>query len=100
MTAMTTTSPIDPAERARRAEMIRDWKGAVAHRETFEVHAKKREDKADSWAGWFRRKMDEGGITDPVVLLPDAFARLEQLAEDRIAAAMNEFKTVLRGALK
>src|SRR5262249_39556843 len=94
---MTTTT--DEAERARRAEIVRDMKGAAAQRETFEVHAKKREEKADDWARWFRQKMDEGGIADPTVLLPDAFARLEQLVEDRIAAAIRDLKGSLKKAL-
>src|SRR5262245_25991310 len=96
---MTTTSSTDPAERARRTEWARDMRGAVAHGESFEAHAKRREEKADDWARWFRQKMDAGGLADPTVLLPDAFARLEQLAEDRVAAAVKEFKGALRKAI-
>jgi hypothetical protein len=43
--------------------------------------------------------MDASRCADPVELLPDAFARLEQLAEDRIAASVKEFKDVLRKAI-
>jgi hypothetical protein len=97
---MPTTSQLSEAERARRREWTHNARGAVAHGETFEAHAKRREEKADDWARWFRQKMDAGGVIDPVVLLPDAFARLEQLAEDRVAAAVRELKTTLKGALK
>jgi hypothetical protein len=37
---------------------------------------------------------DDGGLTDPVQLLPEAFARLEQIAEDSTAAAIREFNTL------
>jgi hypothetical protein len=97
---MTTTAPIDEAERARRREIVRDMKGAVAQRQTFETHAQQREAKADDWARWFRHKMDACGVADPIVLLPDALARLEQLAEDRVAAAVRDLKAALKGALK
>jgi hypothetical protein len=33
-------------------------------------------------------------------VLPDALARLEQIGEDQIAAAVRELKTALMGALK
>jgi hypothetical protein len=96
---MKTTSPMDEAERHRRAELVRDMKGAVAQHQTFEAHAQQREAKADEWARWFRQKMDAGGLADPVQLLPDACAQLEQLAEDRIAAALRELKTAIKGVL-
>ena len=100
VTAMTTTThPIDEAERARRSEFIRDQKAALANNETFEARTKRREQKADDWSGWFRHRMDAADIVDPAQLLPDAFARLELLAEDRIVAAMKELKAVLRKAV-
>jgi hypothetical protein len=97
---MATTAQKDANEQARRREFMRDTKGALAQGQSFEKHAKNREDKADEWSNWFRRKMDEGGINDPVQLLPDAFARLEQLAEDKAAAAVKELKAQLREVLK
>jgi len=44
--------------------------------------------------------MDSTNCSDPVELLPDALAKLEQLIDDRVTAAINEVKTALRGALK
>lgn len=90
---------IDEAERARRAEYVRDTKAALDKGETFEQRSLRREKMADEWARWFRQKMDAGSVADPVVLLPDACARLEQLAEDRIAAAVRDLKATLRKAL-
>jgi hypothetical protein len=43
--------------------------------------------------------MDDGGLVDPLALLPDALARLEQLNEDRVAAAIREYKVRLKKAL-
>jgi hypothetical protein len=43
--------------------------------------------------------MDHKGCTAPE-LLPDAFARLEQIAEDRVAAAVRDIKKSLRDALR
>jgi hypothetical protein len=40
--------------------------------------------------------MDEGHHVDPAEVLPDAFARLEQLNEDYVAAAIHEFKAFSR----
>jgi hypothetical protein len=44
--------------------------------------------------------MDDAGCANPTEILPDAFARLEQLAEDRVAAAVREIKKTLKDALK
>jgi hypothetical protein len=100
MTAMTTSSPIDANERARRRDWVRDPKAALARGQGFEQRTKQRDDAADDWAAWMHRKMDESGINDPVQLLPDAFARLQQLGQDHTAAAIKELKASLKGALK
>jgi hypothetical protein len=100
MTAMMTTSPIDEAERARRTEWMRDLRAATAQHESLESRTTRREQMADDWSRWFHHRMDATGLADPVQLLPDACARLQQQAEDRIAAAVEELKATLRGALK
>jgi hypothetical protein len=97
---MTTTSPIDEAERARRTEFVRDTKAALAQDETLEARTKRREEKADEWARWFRQNMEAAGCSDPGQILPDALARLEQITNDQIVAAVHELKTAMRGALK
>jgi hypothetical protein len=68
------TATISNAERARRAEFVRDGRAACASGETFEKREQKREIKADAWSKWFRMKMDRGNLADPTELLPDAFA--------------------------
>jgi hypothetical protein len=88
---------LDTAE-ARR-EFIRDAKAACANDERFDERIEKREAKADAWSRWFHERMDHKGCT-AAELLPDAFARLEQIAEDKAASAVREFKKALKDALK
>ena len=44
--------------------------------------------------------MDASDCDDPVQILPDALARAQQLAEDSAIAAIKEFKTAMKGAIK
>jgi hypothetical protein len=67
------------AERARPAEFARDARAAAQKGETPEQRTKGGKEKADAWAHWFRRKIDDNGCANPVELLPDACARLEQI---------------------
>jgi hypothetical protein len=67
---------------------------------TLEQRARAREAKADEWTRWLREKMDAARCDDPAELLPDICARLDQMVDDRVAVAINEFKTAVRGALK
>jgi hypothetical protein len=97
---MTISTIIDEAERARRTELAREVRAAFYMGISSEERTQRREALADEWARWFRQRMDSGGCVDPVVLLPDAFARLQQLAEDRAIAAVHDMKTLLREALK
>jgi hypothetical protein len=93
-----TTAIIDEAERARRAEFVRESKAALQQGQTLEQRTKRREDSADHWAQWLHQKMDNSGSSDPLELLPDIFAKLEQTVDDRVAAAIAEIKTTLRRA--
>jgi hypothetical protein len=96
---MTTPAP-NAAERARRSEFIKEAKAACANDETIQQRTRKYEGKANDWAMWLRRKMDSADCVNPAEVLPDAFARLEQIEEDRAAAATREIKKALRDALK
>jgi hypothetical protein len=95
-----TTTNIDTAERIRRSEYARDSKAALARGESFEARSKRREGYANEWAAWLRQRMDASDCDDPVQIFPDALARVQQLAEDSAIAAINEFKTAMKGALK
>jgi hypothetical protein len=87
-------------ERARRKEWVRESRAALQQSQTVEQRAGRREEKADDWAAWIHQRMDSSNCTDPVELLPDILARMEQTVEDRVAAAIAEIKAALRGALK
>jgi hypothetical protein len=91
---------ISEAERFRRSEYARDSLAAVTQNETVEQRLAKRDAKADLWAQWFRQKMDASGCANPVELLPEALAKLEQMISDHTAAAIKELKTAIKGALK
>jgi hypothetical protein len=95
-----TVTHLSEAERARRSEFVLESRAALAQGKTLEQRTKTREEMADKWAQWFRHKMDARGCTDPVEVLPDAFAKLEQTIDDRVIAAIKEIKAALRGALK
>jgi hypothetical protein len=90
---------ISEFERFRRGEHARDSRAALAQNESLDQRLAKRDAKADAWAEWFRWKMKNGRCDDPVQLLPDAFAKLEQMIDDRVALAVKEIKDTLRKAL-
>jgi hypothetical protein len=77
---MATTSPIDETERHRRAELVRDSKGALAQGVSYETRNTQREEMADSWSRWLHSRMDARGLVDPLPLLPDVLAELEMRA--------------------
>jgi hypothetical protein len=90
---------ISAQERFRRSETVRDTRAALAQNQSVEARLKTRADKADAWTAWFRHKLDASQCRDPMELLPEALALLEQLADDRVTAAVNEIKATLRKAL-
>ena len=95
-----TAIPQSDAERARRTEYVRETKAALTQHQTIEERTKHRELSADRWAQWLHARMDSNGCADPVQVLPDALAQLEQIIDDRVAAALAEHKAALRKVLK
>jgi hypothetical protein len=93
------TPNLSEDERARRCEFVRNARGAAIRREPLEARTKRREKYADEWAQWWHRRMDATGC-DAVELLPDAFARLQECADDAVVAALRELKKSLMGVLK
>ena len=91
---------LSTAERIRRSELRRENLGALRAGESLEVRSQRREGYANEWAAWLRSKMDSADVGDPVQVLPDALARLQQLAEDSTIAAIGELKKALMGVLK
>jgi hypothetical protein len=86
--------------RTRRKEFIRQTRAALRSGETIDKRFANYEKKADDWAAWFRDRMDATGSDNPSDLLPEAFARLEQLNVDNINTAITQLKGNLRRALE
>jgi hypothetical protein len=86
-------------ERVRRRELVRDMRAANQRGISVEERTKQREESAAEWTAWLHRRMDESGCTDPVELLPEILARLEQTIDDKVGAAVAEMKQTLRKAL-
>jgi hypothetical protein len=91
---------LSTAERVRRAEYRRDNLAALARGVSLEQRSEERERYAGEWAGWLRSRMDSADVDDPVQILPDALARVQQLAEDSAIAAIKELRKALMGVLK
>jgi hypothetical protein len=91
---------LSTSERIRRSELRRDNLGALARGVSLEQRSKQREEFANEWSAWLRQRMDACNCDDPTAILPDALARLQQLAEDSALAAIKELKKTLMGALK
>jgi hypothetical protein len=103
---MATTSPSSTSsastkrdDRSSRIERTREDSLAVLSGETSGQRSKKLEARADVWAKWIRQRMDDKGCADPSEMLPEILARMDQTVDDRVAAAIQEFKRTLRKAL-
>jgi hypothetical protein len=96
---MSTTTQLSEEERVRRRELVRDMRAANQRGISVEQRTKLREDAAAEWTAWLHRRMDESGCTDPVELLPDILAKIEQTIDDRVAAAIAEIKQTFRKAM-
>jgi hypothetical protein len=95
---------IDASEQVRRRELIRDMKAASAQGQELDEYRAKRDRAADEWAAWFREAMDRHRAEDPVEVLPQALALLQEraIAEARAAAkaaAQTTLKAMLRRAI-
>jgi len=88
---------VSEAERQRRVERMDDVKGALKQGSNVARRKQSRELKADRWTSWFRRRMDNGA--DPVLLLPDMCAELEERITDEVVAAIKGLKAELRKVL-
>jgi hypothetical protein len=90
---------LNNAERARRTEYVRESKAALQSGESLDQRTKKRAAMADEWMAWFQEQMDTTNCADPGALMPDAFARLQLIAEDKAAEAVRRLETKLKKAL-
>jgi hypothetical protein len=95
---------IEVNEQVRRRELIRDMRAASAQGQELEEYRAKRDQAITEWAAWFHATMDQCHATDPVELLPQALALLQEraVAEARAAAkaaAQTEVRRMLKKAI-
>jgi hypothetical protein len=69
------TIHIDPLERIRRSEYVRDTLGALVQDTSLEQRTKQREEFADRWAAWLRDRFRDR-ITDNFRIISPADFRV------------------------
>src|SRR5262245_15887612 len=95
---------LSDAERARRRQVVSDGKAACALGVTRVACLAARQTAIESWTTTIRARMAECGARDPVEILPELLARLEEHAvgEARTAArvaAAEQVRVMLRKVL-
>jgi hypothetical protein len=88
---------VTESERQRRVERMETVKHALRGGMNVEQRTQAVNVKADRWCAWFRRRMDQGA--DPMTVLPDALAELEQRITDETVATVKELRSTIRKAL-
>jgi hypothetical protein len=88
---------VDVNEQVRRRELIRDTRAASEQGQELEEYRAKRDQAIAEWAAWFHAEMDKCHATDPVEVLPQALALLQERAN---AAARTAAKTAARDEVK
>jgi hypothetical protein len=83
--------------RSERIDIHQNAKRALQSGTSISQRMQSREQRADAWVQWFRRKADQGA--DPMSVLPDALAELETRAVDAARAEVLALKSELRKAL-
>jgi hypothetical protein len=87
-------------DRRARISSMKETSRAALSGQTVAQREQARATKADEWAAWWHREMEINNSSNPTELLPDAFARLEQKAEDLVLSAVRQLKSDLRKAIK
>jgi hypothetical protein len=95
------STALSEAERARRRQFVIDGKAASALGISMEAYHARHKAAIESWTTTIRARMDECGVDDPVEILPELLARLEEhaIGEARAAAkvaAREEVQRLLR----
>jgi hypothetical protein len=91
-------------ERTRRAELMRDTKAALKQGLSLDQYLVGRNQAVDEWTRWFHAEMDKCRATDPIEVLPQALACVQEhaIAEARRtaeAAARDVVMAILRRAI-
>jgi hypothetical protein len=98
------TEGLTEIERMRRREMTRDTKAALKQGMSLDQYLIGRNQAVDEWTRWFHAEMDNHRATDPIEVLPQALARVQEhaIAEARRtaeAAARDVVKAIIRRAI-
>jgi hypothetical protein len=98
------TKAISETERARRQQLVINSRAALALGVSLEACLAARKAAIEQWTAIIRGQMSEHGVSDPVAVLPEILARLEEhaIGEARTAAkaaAREEFRALLRKAI-
>jgi hypothetical protein len=83
--------------RSERIDIHQNAKRALQSGTSISQRMQSREERADAWVQWFRRKADQGA--DPISVLPDALGEIEQRAVDAAKAEVRALETRLKKAL-
>jgi len=92
------TQIVSESERLRRVERMTDIERALRQGTNVQQRSASREQRADKWCEWYRRRMEVGG-GDPMQYMPDALAELEERIQDEVKGAIQALKAELRKAL-
>jgi len=95
---------VDVNEQVRRRELMRDMRAASQQGQELEEYRAKRDRTVEEWTAWLHAAMDRAGATDPVEVLPQALAQVQEraIAEARAAAkatVQHEIRRMFRKAL-
>jgi hypothetical protein len=98
------TKAISETERVRRQQLAINSRAALALGVPLETCLAARKAAIASWTTLIRAQMQEHNVNDPVEILPELLARLEEhvVGEARTAAkaaAREEFRALLRKAI-
>jgi hypothetical protein len=88
---------VDVNEQVRRRELVRDMRAASEQGQELDEYRAKRDQAIDEWAAWLHAEMDRCHANDPVEVLPQALALLQERAN---AAARTAAKTVAQAEVR
>jgi hypothetical protein len=87
------TEPLTQVERARRAELNKDTRAALALGLTIDAYRERRDAEVEAWCNFLHNEMDRLKADDPSEILPFLAVRIEERAS---AAARKEAEKVAK----
>jgi hypothetical protein len=88
-------------ERVRRQQYVNDVRLASQQGKSFEEYNAERDQLIDEWTSWLRAEMGKCKAEDPVMVMPQALAKLEmQVVSEARQAAETATKNAIRNVLR